>query len=288
MPQPSPRAKPSAAASKVLQRPSGASMCALVSAIVVCGEHITFTPPASASRTRRCAGSAAPGAAPPATTNRRCRSTAPAPAGRGSTRCARRRRCAHCPRRGRRRWLVAAVEHALEVVAVADADEHAGGRAGQRRRARCRHARALPRPLRATRRCCGSIVSASRGAMPKNAGVEAVDAVEKAAAARTDMRAGASGSGSNQASMSQRSAGTSRIASRPSRSSCQNACGIVGAAGKAAADADDRDRLARLRRLELLVQLEREQRQPFGRQLADAVEEVAGHVLGPLPAHGDP
>jgi hypothetical protein len=49
-PQPSPRAKPSAAASKVLQRPSGASMWALVSATVVSGEHIRFTPPASAVR----------------------------------------------------------------------------------------------------------------------------------------------------------------------------------------------------------------------------------------------
>jgi hypothetical protein len=42
---------------------------------------------------------------------------------------------------------------------------------------------------------------------------------------RTDMRAGASGSGSKHASISQRSAGTSRMASRPSCSNAQNACG---------------------------------------------------------------
>ena len=77
--------------------------------------------------------------------------------------------------------------------------------------------------------------------------------------------------------MSQRSAGTSRIASRAVAQQLPERLGIVGAAGKAAAHADDGDRraCALLARLDLLVQLEREQRQALGRQFADPVEKVA-------------
>src|SRR5690606_27301506 len=47
---PSPRTNPFARASNVLQRPSGAIIRDLESVIVVSGERIRFTPPASAMR----------------------------------------------------------------------------------------------------------------------------------------------------------------------------------------------------------------------------------------------
>ncbi len=50
IPQPSPSEKPSAAASKVLQRPSEASMRALEKAIVFSGASVRWTPPATAIR----------------------------------------------------------------------------------------------------------------------------------------------------------------------------------------------------------------------------------------------
>ena len=50
IPHPSPRTKPSAAASKALQRPSVAIMRALESMMNVLGERIKLTPPASAIR----------------------------------------------------------------------------------------------------------------------------------------------------------------------------------------------------------------------------------------------
>ena len=49
LPQPSARENPSAAASKVLQRPFGASMCPFERAIEVSGAQMIFTPPARAS-----------------------------------------------------------------------------------------------------------------------------------------------------------------------------------------------------------------------------------------------
>ena len=54
---------------------------------------------------------------------------------------------------------------------------------------------------------------------------------------------------------------------------------IVGSAGKAAAETDHRDRLvgAALLGLDLVVELDGEQRQALGRQIGDAIEEVA-HV----------
>src|ERR1700721_2028464 len=48
-PQPSPRTYPSAEASKVLQRPSEASMRDFEKLILISGERIRLTPPASAS-----------------------------------------------------------------------------------------------------------------------------------------------------------------------------------------------------------------------------------------------
>src|SRR5262249_31156693 len=51
-PQPSPRTKPSADASKVLHRPSGDSIRALHSAIIDAGVTIALTPPARAASQR--------------------------------------------------------------------------------------------------------------------------------------------------------------------------------------------------------------------------------------------
>src|SRR5436190_18148758 len=50
VPQPSPRAKPSASASKVLQRPDAASIPVLQSTTVVTADRMTLTPPATAIR----------------------------------------------------------------------------------------------------------------------------------------------------------------------------------------------------------------------------------------------
>ena len=50
IPQPSPSEKPSAAASKVLQRPSAASMRAFEKATVFSGARVRWTPPAIAIR----------------------------------------------------------------------------------------------------------------------------------------------------------------------------------------------------------------------------------------------
>src|SRR5690606_23248398 len=52
-------------------------------------------------------------------------------------------------------------------------------------------------------------------------------------------------------------------------------------ARKAAGHSDDGNRLAGppASRLELFVQLERQQRQPLGRELADALQEVVAHLI---------
>src|SRR3984885_12919876 len=79
-------------------------------------------------------------------------------------------------------------------------------------------------------RCCGSIAAASRGAIPKNSASKQSTLSRKPP--RRIFALSVSGSSPlNTVSMSQRSAGTSVIASRPHRRSCQKAAGL-GAPGK--------------------------------------------------------
>ena len=75
-----------------------------------------------------------------------------------------------------------------------------------------------------TRRCCGSISSASRGEMPKNAASN-WSMSSRNPPHRVCIFPGRPGSGAYQRSRSQRSGGTSRIASLPPRSKFQNAGG---------------------------------------------------------------
>ena len=71
------------------------------------------------------------------------------------------------PRRPRAR-----VAQPRAVVVVHHAGEHAGPAAAQRRRVDARRARAPPRTVSSSSRCCGSIASASRGRDPEEPGVE--------------------------------------------------------------------------------------------------------------------
>ncbi len=75
------------------------------------------------------------------------------------------------------------------------------------------------------RRCCGSMVRASRGDIPKNRGSN-MSIRSRKAALRVYIFPGAFGSESKNASRSHRSAGTSRLTSLASESSCQNSCGL--------------------------------------------------------------
>src|SRR5262249_34829625 len=74
-------------------------------------------------------------------------------------------------------------------------------------------------------RCWGSISSASRGEMRKNKGSNLSTSSRKAPRC-VYILPGTAGSASKKSSTGQRSAGTSRMASRPSRSSCQKAAGL--------------------------------------------------------------
>ena len=67
--------------------------------------------------------------------------------------------------------------------------------------------------------------SASRGEMPKNAGVELLDVVEEAAPAASSCGRASRRAGRRSASSSMPSRGIAPIASTPSRSSCQKASG---------------------------------------------------------------
>ena len=83
-----------------------------------------------------------------------------------------------------------------------------------------------------TSRCCGSIVTASRGEMPKNCGIELVDLVEEARRTRSCPSPSRPRSMPPASAMARRSAGYSLTTSRPSRSSSQNASGDVAPPGK--------------------------------------------------------
>ena len=177
--------------------------------------------------------------------------------------------------------VVAAVEHALEVVAVADADEDAGGRCRPARSGAMPACSSASQATSSSRRCCGSIVSASRGEMPKNAASKPSTPSRK-----PPLRGPTSCPARRDRGRSRRRRPSGRRAPRRSRRRRRAAAARTPPGRRRRRGSGSRCRRwrsARVRaagRLELLVQLERQQRQPLGRQLADAVEEVAASTSG--------
>ena len=160
IPQPSHQPAPSAAAEKVLQRPSGAKPAAGPTN-PVSGSTSPSHRPQAPDRTRPAAAPRTPGAAPPATTSTPCRSSSPDPEDPAHRRAGPTGRSTSCPSPRHR--------HRSSSTAVVGADRaevdpgHGPQRLG-RMPARSNASHATSR----TRRCCGSISTASRGAMPKN------------------------------------------------------------------------------------------------------------------------
>ena len=184
--QPSARTKPSAAASKVLHAPSGAIIPHLEKSTIGVGRQHDV----DAARQREVALAGAQALAGQVHRDQRRRAggvdrhagplqaegEGEAPGG-GVERAA----------GGRVDVGVLAASPArsmLAVVAGGDADEHAGGAARPGGRRRCPRSPAPPGAVSSSRRCCGSIVAASRGEMPKNCGSKRSTWCEEAAAPR--------------------------------------------------------------------------------------------------------
>ena len=118
----------------------------------------------------------------------------------------------------------------LVIVKAGQADEDAGGRTGKQSGAIPAFSSAS-HATSSSSRCCGSMFWASRGAMPNIAGSNP-SIRDRKPPLREASLPGASGSGSNNASTSQRSAGVSTTASPPVRSRSQNSSGVSAPPGK--------------------------------------------------------
>ena len=94
-----------------------------------------------------------------------------------------------------------------------------------------------------SRRCCGSIVAASRGEMPKNCGSNRSTWREEAATPRDHLARRLRIRIVVRRRRPSDPAGTSVTASTPSRTTRHSASGVLDPAGVAAAGADDGDRL---------------------------------------------
>ena len=187
MPQPSLRTKPSADASKVLHRPSGESMRAWDAMMLMSGARMALTPPASASShsparrlwQARCTATSDEEQAVSTAMLGPCRP----------------RTCDSRPARGVQRGagqgvsaeaVIPAVRTPQpQVVASADADEHAGPVPGQRIRGDPGILERLPGDLQQDAMLGIHVSGLARGD-PEEGGIELIDAAQEAAAARTD------------------------------------------------------------------------------------------------------
>ena len=274
-PAPSARTKPSARASNALQRPSGAIMCARDRMIVVSGERITFTPPARAIRhsplrrlwhgevdrhqRRRARG-----------VDRHVRALQVEQVGEAAGRDAVRAAGGDVGVESRR----VAAHDAVEVVGVAQADEHAGGAAGQPIGGLAGVLQRLPGHLEQQPLLRIHARRLARGD-PEELRIESVHVGEEAAVAgrhlprrvRIGIEVGVD------VPAIARHLGD-RVAAPLEE--LPESGGRLGAR-QATADPDHRERLRRrgLERLDLGLQLDREQGEALGRQLGDAVEEFA-------------